>query len=325
MSPFATLEIIRQGPPQAACLGLAGCSPVWPSRPQAAYPCAPAARGADKGRDPQSGQGPHARRLNCGPAGARGAARARPRRGAADERPEARGPGLAAGTPRGAAAATPARRAGPEGRTAPQPPLCVGRAAPEHLRRDRRGGGAGQGRAERAPQGLGLAARRGAPEQRRRLAWPEPPQAATSRHITPTAAGGRGGRRQRRPGRAGERPAGRWGREGRPRGPDGSPHHRPQAVAPLVRSPGAGRPGAMKCGQRREPLSECGHGLHSGRAAGATARKPPPRSRAAGPLPRPPAPLGPVLLLKADRLFFFRLRLAPAPALIGPTDSTGGF
>lgn len=104
-----------------------------------------------------------------------------------------------------------------------------------------------------------------------------------------------------RPGRAGERPAGRWGREGRPKGPDGSPHHRPQAVAPLERSPGAGRPGAMKCGQRRGPLSECGHGLRSGRAAEATARKPPPRCRADGPQPRAPAPRGPVLLLKAGR------------------------
>ena len=79
---------------------------------------------------------------------------------------------------------------------------------------------------------------------------------------------------------------------GRPRGPDGSPHHRPQAVAPLERSPGAGRPGAMKCGQRREPLSECGPGLRSGRATGATARKPPPRGRADGPQLRAPAPAG---------------------------------
>lgn len=50
----------------------------------------------------------------------------------------------------------------------------------------------------------------------------------------PAPAGGWTGRAAaRRPGRAGVRPAGRWGRVGRPRGPDGSPHHRPQAVAPF--------------------------------------------------------------------------------------------
>lgn len=62
----ATAQIIRQGPPQAACLGLVGWAAMWQTRPQAALPRAPAARGADKGRDPQSGQGPNARRLNCG-------------------------------------------------------------------------------------------------------------------------------------------------------------------------------------------------------------------------------------------------------------------
>ena len=54
----------------------------------------------------------------------------------------------------------------------------------------------------------------------------------------PAPAGGWMGRAAaRRPGWAGVRPAGRWGRVGRPRGPDGSPHHRPQAVAPFSRCP----------------------------------------------------------------------------------------
>lgn len=172
---------------------------------------------------------------------------------------------------------------GPEGRTAPQPPHSGGRAAPEHLRRSRRGGGAKQG-PQSGPAG----------------AWPcfaeRCPRATERPNLTGTGPAGarpwaahypdrrrRAGRAATsRPGRAGERPAGRWGREGRPKGPDGSPHHRPQAVAPLERSPGAGRPGAMKCGQRRGPLSECGPGQRRGRAAGAAARKPPPRSRAAG-------------------------------------------
>ena len=183
---------------------------------------------------------------------------------------------------------------GPEGRTAPQPPHSGGRAAPEHLRRNRHGGGAKQGPLQAAPQGLGLALRRGAPVQRlaANLTGPGPAGRRPWPPHDPDRRRRAGRAATSRPGRAGERPAGRWGREGRPKGPDGSPHHRPQAVAPLERSPGAGRPGAMKCGQRRGPLSECGHGQRRGRAAGATARKPPPRCRADGPQPRAPAPAG---------------------------------
>lgn len=43
----ATAQIIRQGPPQAACLGLVGWSATWQTRPQAAQPRATAARGAE--------------------------------------------------------------------------------------------------------------------------------------------------------------------------------------------------------------------------------------------------------------------------------------
>ena len=58
-------------------------------------PRAPAARGADKGRDPQRGQGPNARRLNCGRA--RDAPRGRGRRPAARRRDAAAGRGRYAG------------------------------------------------------------------------------------------------------------------------------------------------------------------------------------------------------------------------------------
>ena len=102
---YAASQIIRQGPPQAACLGLVGWFAMWQTRPQAAHPRAPAARGADKGRDPQSGQGPNARRLNCG------RARAAPQRARTPPR------GLAAGRRERGGAATPG---GPSaGRAAP--------------------------------------------------------------------------------------------------------------------------------------------------------------------------------------------------------------
>ena len=65
----------------------------------------------------------------------------------------------------------------------------------------------------------------------------------------PAPAGGWTGRAAaRRPGWAGVRPAGRWGRVGRPRGPDGSPHHRPQAVAPFP-LPAAAASELARCGE----------------------------------------------------------------------------
>ena len=114
--------------------------------PQRAYLCAPAAR--------KAGKGPA-----CG-ALAGGVQIAAPPQGQGlQQQPAAGAPArLGGGTPsEGPRAATPARRAGPEGRTAPQPPLCGGRAAPEHLRRNRHGGGAMQGRASGPPRrGLAL-------------------------------------------------------------------------------------------------------------------------------------------------------------------------
>lgn len=124
---------------------------------------------------------------------------------------------------------------GPEGRTAPQPPHSGGRAAPEHLRRSRRGGGAKQGRtkcarlrawpcfAERCPRAT----------ERPNLTGPGPVGARPWAAHYPDRRRRAGRAATSRPGWAGERPAGRWGREGRPKGPDGSPHHRPQAVAPF--------------------------------------------------------------------------------------------
>lgn len=163
------------------------------------------------------------------PAGARAAASAR-----------SRGPGSAGGRhpQRGARAATPggecvgraARhglrrrrgRAGKAGRSAadraggadgPKAPIFGGRAAPEHLRRDRRGGGAKQGPPQAAC--LGLALRRGAPAQRLAANLTRTRRRrGLGRHITPArpARAGRGGRRpRRRPGWAGCRPAGRRG------------------------------------------------------------------------------------------------------------------
>lgn len=133
----------RRAAPQGLGLGIR--SPVR-------YPAA--AGVSSRPSRPQCGQrprlrGPSGRRLNCGPPQGQGL----------QQQPAAGAPArLGGGTPsEGPRAATPARRAGPEGRTAPQPPLCGGRAAPEHLRRNRHGGGAMQGRANGPPRrGLAL-------------------------------------------------------------------------------------------------------------------------------------------------------------------------
>jgi hypothetical protein len=112
---------------------------------------------------------------------------------------------------------------GPEGRTAPQPPHSGGRAAPEHLRRSRRGGGAKQGRtkcarlrawpcfAERCPRATGAA----------NLTGPGLP--GLGRHITPTAAGGRGGRRPAAQGGQGSGPQAAGGGRDGPKGRTGAP------------------------------------------------------------------------------------------------------
>lgn len=157
-------------------------SQAWPSRPQAAFPRAPAARNARKGR-------------TCA-APARGVEIAAPRRGKAAGR--SRRPGLAAVGSEGRRAATPggecagsppkaepapqawrslgggrsaADRAG--GADGPTAPTCGGRAAPEHLRRNRRGGGAMQGRANGPPRrGLALHCGGVPPRNGWRPTWP---------------------------------------------------------------------------------------------------------------------------------------------------------
>ena len=227
---------------------------MWPSRPQAAQPRAPAARGANKGRDPQSGQGPNARRLNCGRARAAPQRARTPPRGLAAGRRERGGAATPGGPSAGRAAparaepqagqrgaagrsqARPGRRAAP-----PQKPPRVGAGRPGAPTPQPARGWRGARPAKRPPQGAWPCGPTGwprataggwqAPQGRR----PEPPQAATSRHITPTAAGGRGGRRPSRPGWAGvaaRRPLGAGGT--RPEGADGSPHQPAGLASPCL-------------------------------------------------------------------------------------------
>lgn len=225
----------------------------------------------------------------------RAALRLRPPAGArAAQQPAAGAPArLGGGTPsEGHRAATPARRAGPEGRTAPAP-HNVG-AGPPRSTCAATGAGEEQRKARAAaPQGLGLALRRGAPAQRLAANWTGPGLPGLGRHITPARPrrgldGAGGGQPPPRVGRgAARRPLGAGGtaqRAGR------EPPPPPQAVAPWVGSRGAGHPGAMQRGQRRWPLSECGHGQRSGRAAGvgrAETPAPAPGGRSARCDPRP--------------------------------------
>lgn len=185
--------------------------------PQRAYLCAPAAR--------KAGKGPA-----CG-ALAGGVQIAAPRRGKGCSSSPQPGPrlGWGGGTPsEGPRAATPARRAGPEGRTAPQPPQSGGRAAPEHLRRNRHGGGAMQGPLQAAPQGLCLALRRGAPVQRlaANLTGPGPTGARPwPPHYPgqPPQGDGRGGRRHAAQGGQGCGPQAAGGGWDGPEGRTGAP------------------------------------------------------------------------------------------------------
>ena len=225
---FIWLAVLCQGPLQAAPqgLGLGIRSPVR-------YP---AAAGVSlRPSRPQSGhrprlRGPSGRRSDCGPPQGQGL----------QQQPAAGAPArLGGGTPsEGPRAATPARRAGPEGRTAPQPPTQWGPGRPgAPAPQPARGRSNARPGLRPAPQGLGLALRRGAPVQRlaANLTGPGPAGARPwPPHYPgqPPQGGWTGRAAARRPGWAGVRPAGRWGRVGRPRGPDGSPHHRPQAVAP---------------------------------------------------------------------------------------------
>lgn len=227
---FIWLAVLCQGPLQAAPqgLGLGIRSPVR-------YP---AAAGVSlRPSRPQSGhrprlRGPSGRRSDCGPPQGQGL----------QQQPAAGAPArLGGGTPsEGPRAATPARRAGPEGRTAPQPPHSGGRAAPEHLRRNRHGGGAMQGPLQAAPKGLGLALRRGAPVQR------------LAANLT---GPGPAGARPWPPHYPGQTPQGA-GRGGRRHAAQGGQGCGPQAAGGGWDGP-EGRTGAPTTARRRWPPSRC--------------------------------------------------------------------
>jgi hypothetical protein len=304
---YAASQIIRQGPPQAACLGLVGWFAMWQTRPQAAHPRAPAARGANKGRDPQSGQGPNARRLNCGRARAAPQRARTPPRGSAAGRRSGAGPlrraGLAQAEPhqrrqsrRRASAgrlagARPDRAGGADGPTAPTEwgPGRAGAPTP----RPARGRSKARPRRRRAPKGAWPCFAEGyprataggwqAPQGRR----PEPPQAATSRHMTPTATGGRGGRRPSRPGWAGvaaRRPLGAGGT--RPEGADGSPHQ-PAGLASSCLAVSSTKPRGRRVG-RAGPRPGPFTARPKGRAQTEAATRPRPGARAEAPRSAPP-------------------------------------
>lgn len=247
------------------------------------------------------------------PAGARAAAAAR-----------SRGPGSAGG------AAPPARGPGPlrppEGRGRrggrPHSPHTVG-AGPPRSTCAATGTGEEQCKARcKRPVGAWPCIAEGCPRATaggqldRAGARRGPALAATL--PRPAPAGGWTGRAAaRRPGWAGVRPAGRWGRVGRPRGPDGSPHHRPQAVAPFPLPAAAASDGGRVWGVTQQqtaapPLSAAAQGpawgpLRCGTAADAHG-VPGPQS---GPRPH----RGPVMLIKAVRVLVCLSGAGPPPPL----------
>lgn len=118
-------------------------------------------------------------------------------------------------------------------------------------------------------------------------ARPEPPKAATSRHITPTAAGGRGGRRPSRPGWAGvaaRRPLGAGGT--RPEGADGSPHQ-PAGLASPCLAVSSTKPRGRRVG-RAGPRPGPFTARPKGRAQTEAATRPRPGARAEDPRSAPP-------------------------------------
>lgn len=183
----------------------------------------------------------------------------------------------------GRSQARPGRRAAP-----PQKPPRVGAGRPGAPTPQPARGWRGARPAKRPPQGAWPCGPTGwprataggwqAPQGRR----PEPPQAATSRHNSPTAAGGRGGRRPSRPGWAGV--AARWplGAGGtRPEGADGSPHQPAGLVSPCLAvsstKPRGRRVG--RAGTRPGPLAA----RPKGRAQTEAATRPRPGARAEAP------------------------------------------
>lgn len=308
LSPFAAPEIIRQGPPQAACLGLAGCAPVWPSRPQAAYPCAPAAREArDRAATRKAGKalargvkiaaahGPRPRGRGRRPAAwrrdaASGAGPLR-RAGQAEAEPHQRRQSRRRASAGRLAGAWPARAGGADGPTAPTEwgPGRAGAPTPRPARGRSKARPAAGGPAGAWPcfaEGYPRATAGGwqAPQGRR----PEPPQAATSRHRTPTAAGGRGGRRPSRPGWAGvaaRRPLGAGGPRPTAGGADGSPRQ-PAGLASSRLAVSSTKPRGRRVGRAgRGPGREA---RPQGRAQTEAATRPRPGARAEAPRSAPP-------------------------------------
>lgn len=216
-------------------------------------------------------------------------------------------PRLGGGTPQRGGAATPGgpsagraaarrlagdrpdRAGGADGPTAPTEwgPGRAGAPTPRPAR-----GWRGARPAQRPPQGAWPCGPTGwprataggwqAPQGRR----PEPPQAATSRHNSPTAAGGRGGRRPSRPGRAGvaaRRPLGAGGT--RPAGADGSPHQ-PAGLASPCLAVSSTKPRGRRVGRAgRGPGREA---RPKGRAQTEAAPRPRPGARAEPPRSAPP-------------------------------------
>lgn len=177
------------------------------------------------------------------------------RAGLAQAEPHQRGQSRRRASAGRLAGARPDRAGGADGPTAPTEwgPGRAGAPTP----RPARGRSKARPRRRRAPKGAWPCFAEGyprataggwqAPQGRR----PEPPQAATSRHITPTAAGGRGGRRPSRPGWAGvaaRRPLGAGGTRPTAGGADGSPRQ-PAGLASLCLAASSTQPRGRRVGR----------------------------------------------------------------------------
>lgn len=259
-----------------------GPRPARRARPlRAASKLRPRTGRAQRARTPPRGSAA-GRRSGAGPLRRAGLAQAEPhQRGQSRRRASA---GRLAG-------ARPDRAGGADGPTAPTEwgPGRAGAPTP----RPARGRSKARPRRRRAPQGAWPCFAEGyprataggwqAPQGRR----PEPPQAATSRHISPTAAGGRGGRRPSRPGRAGvaaRRPLGAGGT--RPEGADGSPHQ-PAGLASPCLAVSSTKPRGRRVG-RAGPRPGPFTARPKGRAQTEAATRPRPGARAEDPRSAPP-------------------------------------
>ena len=248
-------------------------------------------RAASKLR-PRTGRAQRARTPPRGlAAGRRSGAGPLRRTGLAQAEPHQRGQSRRRASAGRLAGARPDRAGGADGPTAPTEwgPGRAGAPTP----RPARGRSKARPRRRRAPEGAWPCFAEGyprataggwqAPQGRR----PEPPQAATSRHISPTAAGGRGGRRPSRPGWAGvaaRRPLGAGGT--RPEGADGSPHQ-PAGLASPCLAASSTKPRGRRVG-RAGPRPGPFTARPKGRAQTEAATRPRPGARAEDPRSAPP-------------------------------------